>query len=78
MVKTTSRETRGTACVEAQAFILHAMANRFEHRKSAVSFVQVKNAGRDSHRFQCAEAADAEQQLLADAGARRRRRTGAK
>ena len=30
--------------VEPQAFILHAIANGFEDRKSAVPFVQVKNA----------------------------------
>ena len=52
--------------VEAQAFLLHALANRLEHGKAAVSFVQVQNAGRDPHRLQRAKTADAEQQFLAD------------
>ena len=59
----------GHGFVKAQAFILHAVANRFQHRESAVPFVQMKNAGRDAHGFQRAEAADAQQQLLPDADA---------
>ena len=55
--------------VEIQAFLLHAAANRFEHRKSAVPFVQVQHAGRDAHGLQRAEAADAQQQFLADSNA---------
>ena len=70
MVKTTSRETRRYGLVEAQAFVVHAVANRFQHGKPAVAFVQVKNAGRDAHRFERAEAADAKQQFLADSDAR--------
>ena len=38
--------------------------------KRAVAFVQMKNAGRDAQGLQRAEAADAEQQFLANAGAR--------
>ena len=56
--------------VEIQAFFLHAIANRFEHRESAMAFVEMQHARRDAHRFQRAEAADAEQQFLADADAR--------
>ena len=55
--------------IEIQALFLHAAANRFEHRKSAVPFVQVQNAGRDSHRFQGAEASTPKQQFLADSNA---------
>ena len=49
---------------------LHAVANRFQHGKSAVAFVQVQNAGRDAHGPQGAETSDAQQQFLADADAR--------
>ena len=55
--------------VEAEPFLLHAAANRFEHGESAVPFVQVQHAGRDAHGLQRAEAADAQQQFLADADA---------
>jgi hypothetical protein len=55
--------------IEADALFFHALANRFEHRKSAVSFVQVKNAGRDAQRFQSAQAADAQKQFLMHAHA---------
>src|SRR5260370_16991326 len=50
--------------VEAQALLQHATANRFQHGKSAVAFVQVKDARRDPQRFQSAEASNPEQQLL--------------
>ena len=55
--------------VEIQAFLFHAVSNRFEDGKPAVPFVQVQNAGRDAHRFQSAEAADAQQQFLANSKA---------
>ncbi len=42
--------------IERNAFLLHAAANRFEHHEAAVSFVQMKHARRDAHRFQRAEA----------------------
>ena len=55
---------------KADALFLHAAADRFQHRKSAVPFVQVKNARRDAHGFERAETADAQQQLLPDSRAR--------
>ncbi len=55
--------------VEVQAFFLHAIADRFEHGEAAVALVEVKNAGSDAHGLQGAKAADAEEQLLANAGA---------
>ncbi len=60
----------GHGLIEADALVLHAAANRFQNGKSAVAFVQVQNAGRDAHGSQRAEAADAEQQFLADTDAR--------
>ena len=57
----------GTACMEADAFFLHAHANRLQHSESAVAFVQMQNAGRDAHGLQSAQAAHAQQQFLADA-----------
>ena len=45
-------------------------ANRFQNRESTVAFVQVQNAGRDAHGVESAEAADAQQQFLANADAR--------
>ena len=56
--------------VETQAFILHAIANGFEDRKSAVAFVEVQNARRDAHGFQGAKTSHAEQQFLPDSDAR--------
>ena len=44
-------------------------ADRFQHGEAAVAFVQMQHAGRDSHRLQSAESADAQQQFLADADA---------
>src|ERR1700676_2961719 len=55
--------------VEIQAFLLHAVSNRFEDGKPAVPFVQVQNAWRNAHRLQGAEAAHAQQQFLADSKA---------
>ncbi len=52
--------------IEIHALFLHAAANRFQHRKPAVPFVQVKNPGRDAHGPQSAEASNAKQQLLAN------------
>ena len=51
----------GKGLVEVHAFLLHAGANGFEHREPAVAFVQVQNAGRDSHGFERAKTADAQQ-----------------
>ena len=55
--------------VEVEAFFFHAGADGFEDGEAAVAFVEMENAGRDAHGLERAEAADAEQQLLADAGA---------
>ena len=51
------------------AFALHAMAHQLEGGERAVPFVEMRDARRDAHRDQRAHAADAEQQLLADADA---------
>ena len=56
--------------VEVEPFFFHAGADGFEHGEAAVAFVEMQHAGRDAHGLERAEAADAEQQLLADAGAR--------
>ena len=55
--------------VKRDAFLLHPHANRFQHRKCAVPFVQVKNAGRNSQSFESAQSAHAQQQLLTNADA---------
>jgi hypothetical protein len=55
--------------VEIDAFFLHAGADGFEDGESAVAFVKVKDAGGDADGLKSAEATDAEQQFLADAGA---------
>ena len=49
----------GHRLVKTQALVFHTTANCFQHGKRAVAFIHVKYAGRDSHRFQRAEAADA-------------------
>ncbi len=56
--------------VEPDSLFLHARTNRFQHRKSAVPFVQVKNAWRDAHGFERAEASHAKHQLLPDSRSR--------
>ena len=45
--------------VEAQAVVLHPLANRFERGERAVAFVQVVDARRDAQRRQRPHAADA-------------------
>ena len=62
--------------IEADAFfVLHAVSNRFfEHRETAVAFVEAQHSGRDSHGFQSAEAAHSKQQFLADSDSRISRR----
>ncbi len=55
--------------VEVHALFVHAGANGFEDCEAAVAFVEVEDAGGDAHGLESAEAADAEEQLLADAGA---------
>ena len=56
--------------VKPDALFLHAHTDRFQHRKSAVPFVQVKNARRDAHGFKGAEASYAKHQLLPDSSPR--------
>src|SRR5580704_18976687 len=56
--------------VESDAFFLHAHPDRFEHRKSAVPFIQVQNARHDAHGFKGAEASDAKHHLLPDSSSR--------
>src|SRR5580693_3249455 len=56
--------------VESDALFLHTHADRFQHRKSAVPFVQVQDARHDAHGFKGAEASDAEHQLLPDSSPR--------
>ena len=51
------------------AFGLHPLADQLERGERAVPFVEVDDAGRDAQRVERAHAADAEQQLLADADA---------
>ena len=50
----------------SKAFLIHPIPNRFEHRKCTVPFIQVKNSWRNPQCFHRAEAADAQQQLLAN------------
>src|SRR5271154_773006 len=56
--------------VETDAFLLHPRVNRFQHGKSAVPLIQVKNARHDAHGFEGTEASNAQQQLLPDASPR--------
>ncbi len=55
--------------IEVDAFFDHAVANGFEDCEAAVSFVEVKDSGRDAEGFEGAETTDAEEELLTDAGA---------
>src|SRR5579871_6817462 len=43
--------------VKSDAFVFHAHANRFQHRKGAVTFIQVQNAGSNAQRSQSSESA---------------------
>ena len=55
--------------VEVHAFFDHASAYGLEDCEAAVAFVEVEDSGSDAHGFECAEAAYAEEEFLADAGA---------
>ena len=55
--------------VERQAVVGHPLANHFQRRERAVAFVQVIDARHDAQRAQRLDAADAQHQLLANAGA---------
>jgi hypothetical protein len=69
-VKTTSRDTRGTALSNAMPSSCIRECDGFQHGKSAVPFVQMKNARRDAHGFEGAEPSHAKQQFLPDASPR--------
>ena len=53
--------------VEAQAVLLHPLANEFQRRERRVPFVHVDHARLDAQRLERAGPADAEDDLLADA-----------
>ena len=55
--------------VEVQTFFLHAIADRFQHGEATVPLVEMEDAGGNAHGFECTKAADAEEQLLTNAGA---------
>ena len=55
--------------VEREAVVGHALANDFERGEGAVAFVQVVDARHDAERAKRFDAADAEHEFLADAGA---------
>jgi hypothetical protein len=55
-----SRDPRHSL-MEVDAFFLHPVADGFENREPAMTFVEMQNSGSDPHRFQSAKAADAEQ-----------------
>ena len=69
VVNTTSPVNDRRCLFKGQAFVLHAGANGLQHRESAVSLIKVVNAGGNAHGFQSANAANPEQQFLADADA---------
>src|SRR5208283_1777826 len=56
----------GNCIVKAYALFLHAHADRLQHRKSAVPFIQVKNSRCNAHGFEGAKSSYTQQQLLAD------------
>jgi hypothetical protein len=51
----------GYRLIEAHTLILHTIPDCLDHRKSAVAFVHMNNAGRNSHRFQGAKTAHAKE-----------------
>ena len=54
--------------VEPHAVVVHPLANHFQRAERAVPFVEVIDAGRDAQGPQRLHAADAQHQLLANAG----------
>ena len=64
--------------VKANAFVLHAVANRFQHGESAVAFVQVQNAGGDSHGLESAETSDPQAAIPGGCECARLRHKGAR
>src|SRR4051812_831879 len=52
--------------IEGDAFVFHAHADRFQHRKSAVAFVEMKDAGRNAESLQSPQSAHTKEQFLAN------------
>src|ERR1700730_10288455 len=59
----------GSRAFEIQALILHAVANRLQNCKCAVSFIQVQDPGSHPHCTQRVETSYTQQQFLPDPGA---------
>src|SRR5579863_3982818 len=55
--------------VKVEAFLFHAGTDGFKDGETAVTFVEVKDAGRNAHRLERAESSDAEEKFLANSGA---------
>ena len=60
----------GDGGVEANTLVIHPHVNGFQHCECAVAFIEVEDAGINAQRFQSAQSAYAEQQLLADSNAK--------
>ena len=69
VVKTTCEATRRIASSAPIPSVVHPPPHQLERGERAVPLVQMHDAGRDAERRERADAADAEQQLLADADA---------
>ena len=69
VVKTTCARHAAERLPGVDAFGLHPLAHQLERGERAVAFVEVHDARRDAQRRERPHAADAEQQLLADADA---------
>jgi len=55
--------------MKIQPLVDHAVANRFQHGKPAVPFVEMQHARRDAHRLERSETAHSQEKFLANAHA---------
>ena len=68
VVKTLLERAASTLSSKAEFAVAHIDAHLLEREKGGVAFVHVEDGGLEAHRLQGAHAADAEHDLLADAG----------
>src|SRR5579862_5835105 len=56
--------------IESDPLFLHATANRLQHHKPAVSFIQMQHARPNAHSPKCAKSSDPEPEFLSNTCAR--------
>src|SRR5262249_39402228 len=55
--------------IKTQPLVFHTRTNCLQNRKTAMPFVQMQHAGRDTHGTECAETSNAKEQFLPNSNA---------